>query len=172
MALSQSLVPRLWRHRVGRIGVVQRWFPQSALDHINRSIAAVELEHPGEICCVVETRLPFDALISGLTPRARALEVFSQLRVWDTEHNNGVLLYLLLADHAAEALTDRPAAKLASQSEWDGICQSLLPPYFQRGEAVAGVAAVVTAIAGILGRDDSALPRNLGQLPNTLRIER
>jgi len=172
MALSQSLVPRLWRHSVGSIGLMQRWFPQSALDHINGSITAVEREHPGEICCVVETRLPIDALVSGLTPRERALQLFSQLRIWDTEHNNGVLLYLLLADHAAEIIADRAAAKLASQSEWDGICQNLLPPYFQRGEAVDGVVAVVTAIAGILGRDDSALPRNLGQLPNTLRIER
>jgi uncharacterized membrane protein len=151
---------------------MQRTLPPSAIDDINRSIADIERRHPGEICFVVETRLSIDALAAKTTPRERALELFAQLRVWDTEHNNGVLLYLLLADHAAEIVADRAAAKLASQSEWDAICQNLLPPYFQRGDAFAGVSAVVTAIAEILSRDSTTRPRKLEQLPNTVRIER
>ena len=80
---------------------------KDALARIEARVAASEKRHSGEIRVVVEAGLPFSYLRRGATPRERAVALFGKLGVWDTERNNGVLIYLLLAEHAIEIVADR-----------------------------------------------------------------
>ncbi len=93
---------RIMRHLVATRRMVGRAFPKGALEAIDRAIKESEAAHRGEIRFAVEGALHIDPLLRGQTARERAIDVFSQLRIWDTEHNNGVLIYLLLAERAIE----------------------------------------------------------------------
>ena len=115
---------RILRHLFGLPGAVARALPAASLARIERAIEKAEAEHRGEIRFAVEAALESGALLSSQSSRSRALEVFSLLRVWDTEENNGVLIYLLLADRAAEIVADRGIhAKVAGR----GVAPDLPP---------------------------------------------
>ncbi len=103
-------------------GVVHRRFDAEAMTRIRNAIAAAEFGHAGEIRFAIEAALPLHALWHGKDARSRALELFAQLRVWDTEANSGVLLYLLWADRAIEIVVDRGLAALLPASAWESIC--------------------------------------------------
>ena len=98
---------RIWRHLNIGSRAVRRHFPEATLQAIAQATQAVEARQAGEIRFAVEDSLPFRRLWHGVTPRQRALEVFGQLGVWDTRDNNGVLIYLLLADRDVEIVADR-----------------------------------------------------------------
>ena len=98
-------------------------FPEETLHAITDAIAAGERAHTGELCFAVEPALHWRAVVAGVDARTRAHEVFAQLRVWDTAANNGVLIYLLLADHRIEIVADRGFAGRVSDAQWRGVCQ-------------------------------------------------
>ena len=100
-------------------------FPEAALARIGEAIAAGERLHDGEIVFAVEAGLPWTALVAGTAPRDRAHEVFARLRVWDTAANNGVLLYLLLADHSIELVADRGFRDRVGDGEWEAVCAAI-----------------------------------------------
>ena len=100
-----------------------RLFPEDTLHAITDAIAAGERGHTGELCFAVEPALHWRAVVAGIDARTRAHEVFAQLRVWDTAANNGVLIYLLLADHRIEIVADRGLADRVSAEQWRGVCQ-------------------------------------------------
>jgi uncharacterized membrane protein len=102
-----------------------RRFTAERLQRIGDAIAAGERLHDGEVVFAVESGLPFGALRAGVDPRERAHEVFARLRVWDTEANNGVLLYLLLADHAIEIVADRGLHGRVTEAEWAAVCRQV-----------------------------------------------
>jgi uncharacterized membrane protein len=144
----------------------RRTFPPDALQRIAEAVAAGEARHRGEICFAVESALHARAVLRGASARERALEVFAQLRVWDTAANNGVLVYLLLADQRIEIVADRGLAGLVSAEQWRGVCQ-LIEERLQAGEpedaAIAGIAAVSDLLAGHFPRapgdgDENELP--------------
>ena len=110
-------MPRILRHLLTPFWVLRLRYPKALLDRIGERITAVEMHHPGELRFVAEHALDLGDLIAGVTPRERALEVFSQLRIWDTERNNGVLIYVLHAEHAMEIVVDRALARAVPQSE-------------------------------------------------------
>ncbi len=116
---------RLLRHLLYPEWLGYRALPRAALDRIGAAVAASEARHGGEIRFAVEGSLHLIPLLAGKTARDRAVEVFSQLRVWDTEHNNGVLIYLLLADRDVEIVADRGIARRIPQAEWDDICRAM-----------------------------------------------
>ena len=97
----------------------RRAFPQTTLDAIEAAIRASETTHSGEIRFAIENSLAGSWVWRGKTGRERAIEVFSNLRVWDTEHNSGVLVYLLLADHDIEIVADRGIAARVDASDWE-----------------------------------------------------
>jgi len=116
--------------RVHRHITTGSWHIKRALqdDHsriISDAVAAAERGTSAEIVVVIEAALDWRAVAKGLSPRHRALEVFSRERVWDTTHNNGILLYLLLADRDAEVVADRGFNDKVSSEEWSGVCASL-----------------------------------------------
>ena len=100
----------------------RRLFSKDALQRIAAAIAASEARHTGEVRFAVESALHPRAVLAGMQARDRAGEVFAQLRVWDTEANNGVLLYLLLADHRIEIVADRGFNGRVSPEQWRGAC--------------------------------------------------
>ena len=130
----------------------KRHFSPQTLDAIQHAIAESEPSHLGEICFVVEGRLGFAEVLRRRHPRDRAREVFAHLRVWDTTGNTGVLVYVLLADHAIEVVADRAIAARVDQAEWDGICV-VMRNRFAAGEYLAGAIAGISAIGAILVRE-------------------
>ncbi len=117
---------------------VRRVFNKSSLDAIERAIHETESLHDGQIRFAVEASLELAPLLAGQTARERAIEVFSSLRVWDTEHNNGVLIYLLLADRDVEIIADRGVG--AGNEIWEAICLRM-EAEFRAGRFEAGVIA-------------------------------
>jgi uncharacterized membrane protein len=111
-------IGRLWRHRWSDEAAVRRALPPELLERLTRRVAASEQRHSGEIRICVEAGLPFSYLWRGAAPRERAVTLFGKLRVWDTEHNNGVLIYLLLAEHAIEIVADRGIDARVDDADW------------------------------------------------------
>ena len=141
---------RLARHLLMTPWQLRRAFAPSTLKAIKAEIAASERSHAGQIRFAVEGALPVAGLLRGQAARSRALEVFSQLRVWDTEHNNGVLIYLLLADRDVEIVADRGIHARAGAPEWEDICRAMEAAFrqqrFEEG-ALAGIRAVTRLLA-------------------------
>ncbi|MFO1282597.1 MAG: TPM domain-containing protein [Burkholderiales bacterium] len=141
---------RWWRHAITDRSAVRRAFPPTALDAIERAIAAGERTHSGQVVFAVEPALPLARVAARLSPRERALEVFGLARVWDTEGNDGVLIYLLLADRDVEIVADRGIAALVPEVAWQSICErmeaSLRDARYEEG-VVAGVEAVSALLA-------------------------
>jgi uncharacterized membrane protein len=136
---------RALRHLFATHWGTRRRFTPQVLSDIEKTIEAVESQHAGEIRFVVETALHPAQLWHDMSPRQRALQVFAHLHVWDTHHNNGVLIYVLLADRAVEILADRGLTAHIAPGEWDQICREMERHYrakdFGRG-SVAGIEAV------------------------------
>jgi uncharacterized membrane protein len=140
---------RLLRHLTMTHWQVRQAFPESSLSAIEAAVTRAEKNHAGQIRVVVEGALAASPLWRGLPARQRALDVFSFLRVWDTEHNNGVLIYLLLADRDVEIVADRGIAKRVSQETWEDICRQM-EMAFGTGRFEEGVIAGVDAVARTL----------------------
>lgn len=127
----------------------KRAFPQATLDAIETAIRGSETRHDGEIRFAIESRLPASAVWRGMRGRERALEVFSSLRVWDTEHNNGVLVYLLLADHDIEIVADRGIAARVDNAAWEVVAQ-VMEAAFRAGEFERGALDGIERIGALL----------------------
>src|SRR6476619_8538372 len=115
--IGKHLVEHHWRAR--------RIFPPQALSLIEQAIKTGEATHSGQVRFVVEGALDGKPLFRNQSARERALDIFSQLRIWDTVHNNGVLIYLLLADHDFEIVADRGIEGKVGHAGWEKICQRM-----------------------------------------------
>ena len=144
-------LPRLFRHLMSPHWRVRRSFPPAALARIEQAIAQSETRHGGQIRFAVEHALDTASLLRGLAARQRALDVFSALKVWDTEHNNGVLIYLLLAEHAIEIVADRGLARHVDAAEWQRITATMSAA-FRAGEFEAGLNQAIDAVDALLAR--------------------
>ena len=140
---------RVMRHLSNGRAAVRRAFPPRTLDAIEQAIRETELLHDGQIRFAVEPALELGPLLAGQTARERAIEVFSQLRVWDTEHNNGVLIYLLLSDRDVEIVADRGIHAKLGPEIWETICREM-EAAFREGQFEAGVLAGIRAVSAHL----------------------
>lgn len=140
---------RIVRHHWTDERDVARALPPVALQRLQARVAASEKRHSGEIRVCVEPGLPLSYLWRGATARERALTMFGKLRVWDTEHNNGVLIYLLLAEHAIEIVADRGLTQRVPQSTWDTLVAGMREN-FRAGRFEQGLAQAVDAVDGLL----------------------
>ena len=155
---------RLLRHVVTDHLSVQRAFPAATLTKIEQAITHGEGTHRGQVCFAVEGALPPLRVLRRLTPRERALEVFGLLRVWDTEENAGVLIYLLLADRDVEIIADRGIHARVGEG-WEAICREM-EQRFRRGEFEAGVIAGVRAVGAHLQRHFGKTQGGPNELPD------
>ncbi|MGB6449598.1 MAG: TPM domain-containing protein [Steroidobacteraceae bacterium] len=143
-----------------------RWvFPRAALEAIERAIRESRTQHVGEIRFAVEGALHGARLYHGQSPRERAIEVFSLLRMWDTEHRNGVLIYLLLADRAVEIVADRGAHARIGSEGWEGICCKMQAA-FREGRYEAGAIAGIQMVTACLAEHFPARASERNELPD------
>jgi uncharacterized membrane protein len=160
MALRNTGIARIGKHLLGNRSRVRKAFPPKALATIEQAIKASEASHAGQIRFVVEGALDGAPLIRGQSARERAIDVFSQLRIWDTEHNNGVLIYLLLADHDVEIVVDRGIDAKVGTAGWEAICKAMEAQFreghFERG-VIAGIQAVTQHLAAHFPKDGAAV---------------
>lgn len=143
----------------------RRRFPAHVLQAIERAITTVEARHAGEIRFVIETSLDLPDLWANRSPRDRAIDVFSQLRVWDTADNNGVLIYLLMAEHDVEIVADRGISASVSAAEWEQVCRQM-EAHFRDGRFKEGSLAGIEAVAGLLGQHFPAASGDRNEQPN------
>jgi uncharacterized membrane protein len=142
---------RLLKHRLLDEGDARRMLGKDALARIEARVAASEKRHSGEIRVVVEAGLPLSYLRRAATPRDRAVALFGKLGVWDTERNNGVLVYLLLAEHAIEIVADRGLDRQVGAEEWARIAASMTDA-FRQGDFEAGLMRAIDAVDALLVR--------------------
>jgi len=154
---------RLWRHLVTDQRTARRSFPPPVFTRIGSAVAAGEQKHSGQVRLVVEAALPLSLVLRGEKPRARALNVFSRLRIWDTEDNIGVLVYVLLADKAVEIVADRGIHRRVGGAAWRSICRTM-EAAFREGRFEDGAVAGIDAINAMLAEH---FPRR-GAGPNEL----
>lgn len=155
--IGKHLLPRRWR--------VQRVFPRQVLANIEKAIEASEKLHTGQVCFAVEGALDGRPLFRDQPARARAIDVFSQLRVWDTEHNSGVLIYLLLADRDVEIVADRGIDARVKQAEWEAICRAMEAD-FRDGNFESGVLTGIAAVTQLLAKHFPASGPHRNELPD------
>ena len=140
---------RMWRHRWIDDADVRRALPPDLLERLTRRVAASERRHSGEVRICVEAGLPLSYLWRDATPRERAITMFGKLRVWDTEDNNGVLIYLLLAEHAIEIVADRGIDAKVSDADWAAMAQRM-GAAFREGRFEDGLTHALEEVSALL----------------------
>ena len=131
-------IKRIGKHLLEHHWRVRRLFPPTVLAAIEQAIKAGEATHSGQVRFVVEGALDGAPLFRDQSARERALDIFSQLRIWDTAHNNGVLIYLLLADRDVEIVADRGIDAKVGAAGWEKICADMEAD-FKAGNFAGGV---------------------------------
>lgn len=142
---------RIIRHLLTTRRLLGRTFPEATLAAAGQTIKASERQHTGQIRLVVEAALDSGPLLRGQTAKERALELFSHLRIWDTQHNNGVLIYLLLADRDVEIVADRGIHARVGTAQWEQICRAM-ESAFRQANYKTGVIQGIEAVTGHLSR--------------------
>lgn len=157
-----------WRHSGLAPDPVLRAFDEAAFQRIEAAIDAGEQRHRGEICFAIESALGWRSLRQGLSARERALQVFGEQRVWDTEENTGILIYLLTADRAVEIIADRRVHQLLPADIWQQACQRVVGAGIGGGNKVEGVLAAIELLNQALAEFLPAEPgdRNPDELEN------
>ena len=158
-------IERIARHLLLTDWQVSRAFPRGTLNKIEAAIKASETAHIGEIRFAVEGGLDGAPLFKGQSARERAIELFSQLRVWDTQHNTGVLIYLLLADRAVEIVADRGIHAKVESQEWSKVCRQM-EAAFRQSNFEGGVVSGVQAVTRHLVEHFPAGGHNANELPD------
>ena len=154
------MLPDWWRHRA---------FSAEDLAAIGAEVGASEKSHRGELRFVVEASLTVAALWRDQSARQRAAEVFAVERVWDTEENSGILIYVQLADRRVEILADRGIATRVPQAEWDAICRGM-EQAFRAGQWRQGALAAVAHAGELLAENFPAGANNPNELPDAPRV--
>lgn len=159
MSTAKHNLARWWRHLNMTRWQLRRAFPESVLQAITDAVRASESLHGGEIRVAIEAELSSQALLRGQAPRARALEVFASLGVWDTAARNGVLIYVCLADRDVEIIADRGLHAHVTAAEWAEVCVQLQRE-FTVGQYGPGMCAAIDAVGKLIGRHFPVADRN------------
>jgi len=165
-------IARLARHRWSEGTLLRTALPPDLLQRLTHRVAASERRHTGQIRICVEGGLPLSYLWRGASARERAVTQFGKLRVWDTEHNNGVLIYLLLAEHAIEIVADRGLARAVPPETWRTLVAHM-GEAFRAGRYEDGLTQALAEVSALLvahfpasaDAAESALPQG-NELPD------
>ena len=158
---------RLVRHRLRDERSTARAIPRDMLARLAQRVGESENRHSGEIRIYVEASLPTSYVMRDATPRERAVAMFGKLRVWDTEHNNGVLIYLLLAERAMEIVADRGVTTRVPDGEWQRIVAAMRGE-FQAQRFEQGLVHAIDAVTALLVEHFALAPgeANPNELPD------
>jgi uncharacterized membrane protein len=160
---------RCWRHLFQTRWALRRRFPEALLTRIASAVRAAERHHAGEIRVALEGDLDLYDLLRDKSPRQRAVEVFAELGVWDTACNNGVLIYVLLADHDVEIIADRGFNGLVQPSEWEAVCRTM-ESEFARERWEQGLLAGIEAVSRLMVTHFPAVDTHGNELPDRPRL--
>ncbi len=160
-----KIFSRLLKHWFTTAAVGKRAFPAASLKAIEAAIADGEKLHRAEVCLIVEHSLSCKAVLRRTTARQRAIELFSQHRIWDTEDNCGVLVYVNLADRKVEIVADRTLAQRVTKEEWHAVCNTMTRGFAQ-GEFRDSSAAAMMQLNNLLQSHFPATGDHPNQLPN------
>lgn len=144
-----SKLLRLWRHRWVDAADVQRALPPEALQRLGARVAASERRHSGEVRICIEAGMPWSYIRRGAAARERAITMFGKLRVWDTADNNGVLIYLLMAEHAIEIVADRGIDAHVTAQEWAAMAKRM-GAAFREGRFEDGITQALEEVSALL----------------------
>jgi uncharacterized membrane protein len=158
-------IRRIGRHLLEHRWRLRRIFPPGTLARIEQAIKAGEATHSGQVRFVVEGALDGAPLFRDQPARERALDIFSQLRIWDTEQNNGVLIYLLLADRDFEIVADRGIDAKVGVAGWEKICAEM-EREFRAGDFERGVIRGIEAVSRLMAQHFSAQAGGRNELPD------
>ncbi|MBU6459010.1 MAG: TPM domain-containing protein [Bradyrhizobium sp.] len=158
-------IGRIGKHLIEHRWRVRRLFPPRVLDAIEQAIKAGETTHAGQVRFAVEGALDGTLLFRGQSARQRALDVFSHLRIWDTAHNNGVLIYLLLADRQVEIVADRGIDAKVGAAGWARICAGMQAE-FKAGQFGSGAIHGIEAVSRELAKYFPAHGKGPNELPD------
>jgi uncharacterized membrane protein len=158
-------IKRIGRHLLHHPWQLKRIFTPAVLARIEQAIKDGERTHGGQLRFVVEGALDGRPLWRNQPPRERALDLFSHLRIWDTAHNNGVLIYLLLADRDVEIIADRGIHAKVGAARWEAICQAM-EAEFRQGHFEQGVMRGIAAVSGELAKHYPPRSGDLNELPD------
>jgi uncharacterized membrane protein len=150
---------RILRHRLWDERDAARLIDAAAQTRLAQRVAGSEARHSGEIRVCIEAGLPLSYLWRGLSARDRAITMFGKLRVWDTEANNGVLIYVLLAEHAIEIVADRGVSRHVAPNQWQALVETMRTA-FRAGRHEEGITQAVDAVDALLA---SHFPVRAGQ---------
>ncbi len=165
--MKTNPIVRFFKHVVSNVWQVHQHFSEDALQNIEKAIRSSEKLHEGEICFIVEAGLHPMEILYKKSPRKRAIELFSLFKIWDTEHNNGVLIYLLLADRDVEIVADRGIHQHVGTEAWEHICRQM-ELKFRHGEFEAGVLQGIADIGALLETHFPYSASNKTKKPNEL----
>lgn len=140
---------RWFKHLFNPTWRVRQLFPADVLQQVEAGISASEQQHQGQLRFVIESSFNAAAIFANMSTRERALEWFGSLRVWDTEHNSGVLVYISMADHAIEVIADRGINRAVDPGVWEGVCTLIQTQFAQKAYA-GGLEVGLAAINDIL----------------------
>ena len=161
-------IARIGKHLLHHHWWKKKYFPPKVLAAIEQAIRAGEATHAGQVRFVVEGALDGAPLFHGQSARDRALDIFGQLRIWDAAHNNGVLIYLLLADRDVEIVADRGIDARVGTAGWEKICAVMEADFkarnFEAG-AIKGIEAVSRELATYFPRSGGGGPNELPDTP-------
>lgn len=143
----------------------RRAFPEATLKAIEEAIAQGELAHTAEVRLIVETSLGLADVFNDVGNRQRALALFAQYGVWDTEDNCGVLIYINLAEHQVDIVADRNVGRRISHAEWEAICRTMTQGY-AAGAYHDSTLAALAALNALLVQHFPASGAGPNQLPN------
>jgi uncharacterized membrane protein len=158
-------IKRIGKHLIEHHWRVRRIFPPALLASIEQAIRAGEATHSGQVRFVVEGALDGAPLFRDQPARERAIDVFAQLRIWDTVHNNGVLIYLLLADRNVEIVADRGIDMKVTTAGWEQICVGMEND-FKAGKFETGVIRGIQAVSRQLALHFPAHGKGPNELPD------
>jgi uncharacterized membrane protein len=165
---TEARTPRLQRfarHLATDHRTARKAFPPEALARIEAATIAGEKSHAGQVRFVVEAALPLALIMSRQTPHERALDLFGSLRIWDTEGNNGVLVYVLLADRRVQIIADRGIHREVGEGEWRSICRTM-ESAFREGRFADGAVAGIDAVSALLARHFPRTGATSNELPD------
>jgi uncharacterized membrane protein len=163
----RRILGRLVRHRWRDEADTRRAIPPEMVERLARRVGASESRHSGEVRIYVEAGLPTSYLLRDATPRQRAVAMFGKLRVWDTEHNNGVLIYLLLAEQAIEIVADRGLNSRVDATQWQRIVERMRGA-FREGRFEDGLTQALEEVSALLVAHFPLAPgeANVNELPD------
>ena len=156
---------RLMRHLMTTKATGRHTFPAHTLKAIQTAIAQGESQHRAEIRLIIEPALTLRDVLGGLAPRERARELFAHHRIWDTEENCGILIYINLADHKVEIIPDRTVDRALAPADWQAVCQTMTKG-FARGDFHDSAIAALSQLNALLKTNFPANGAALNELSN------